>query len=63
MSTELKVFKKRLEIFSRIEFNIIIHAGKASILSRIVGNKVLEIESAIKQLELNSLKTKKPQQE
>ncbi len=65
MTTELKVLKKRLEIFARISFDLIRHAGKASVLARIVGNKVSEIEFAIKQLnnELRPNKNQKSQQE
>ena len=55
MSTELKVLKKRLQIFNRISESIIRDIGGKSIVLQIINAKVSEIELKIAQLE-NQLK-------
>ena len=53
MSTELKVLKKRLQIFNRIYESIIRDIGGKSIVLQIINAKVSEIELKISQLKLN----------
>ena len=57
MSTELKVLKKRLQIFNRISENIIRDIGGKSIVLQIINAKISEIELKIAQLE-NQLKAR-----
>lgn len=53
MSTELKVLKKRLQIFNRISENIIWDIGGKSIVLQIINAKISKIELKISQLKLN----------
>ena len=55
MSMELKILKKRLQIFNRIYESIIRDIGGKSIVLQIINAKVSEIELKIVQLE-NQLK-------
>lgn len=60
MSTEIKVLKKRLQIFNRISENIIRDIrdiGDKSIVLQIINAKISEIEFKISQLE-NQLKAR-----
>ncbi|MHB1696655.1 MAG: hypothetical protein ACYCSQ_00890 [bacterium] len=50
MSVEIKILKKRLEVFNRITVNAIRDIGKTSIVARIVNINALEVEFQIEQL-------------